>query len=58
MFLKVEVDYLMPFQAGVNRTVVGNCYVSGSRPTSLAWNLPRLPLLPVSPDLIYFGQAW
>lgn len=31
---------------------------SAGDPTSPAWNLPRLPVLPVSPSLIYFGQAW
>jgi len=31
---------------------------SASNPTSLDWSRPRLPVLPVSPSLIYFGQAW
>ncbi len=39
-------------------TLVANVRRSSGDPRSVLWNLPRLPLLPVSPDLIYFGQAW
>ncbi|MBC7286620.1 MAG: hypothetical protein H5T86_00955, partial [Armatimonadetes bacterium] len=39
-------------------TVIVNVRRSSSNPRSAAWNLPRLPVLPVSPDLIYVGQAW
>jgi hypothetical protein len=35
-----------------------NVRICFSNPRSSAWNLPRLPLLPVSPSLIYYGQAW
>jgi len=35
-----------------------NVRVCAPGPTPLAWNMPRLPVLPVSPSLIYYGQAW
>ncbi len=38
--------------------IVGNSYVSARLPTSLDWNLPKLPLLPTCPTLIYTGQAY
>ncbi|MCD6350481.1 MAG: hypothetical protein J7M26_00055 [Armatimonadetes bacterium] len=35
-----------------------NVRVCGPGPTPPTWNMPRVPVLPVSPSLIYYGQAW
>ncbi len=44
-----------PFGEVPNGSNVRICAVG---PTPPAWNMPRLPVLPVSPSLIYYGQAW
>ena len=45
--------------------LVGNVRVSSVNPlydpsadVPVAWNMPRVPVLPVSPDLIFFGEAF
>ncbi len=65
----ITYEFDESLRAGRNEpttAVVGNVRVAATDPhfstTSSSfvclWNLPRLPLLPVSPDLIYYGEAY
>lgn len=64
----IRYEYDESLRAGRDQpptSLVGNVRVSNANPlydpsadVPLAWNLPRVPVLPVCPDLIFFGEGF
>lgn len=64
----IRYEYDESLRAGRGQpptSLIGNVRVSGVDPiydpsadVPVAWNLPRVPVLPVCPDLIFFGEGF